>query len=76
MRHAVPPSNIVPRVPVNRSRPQSTASYNSLGILIWTGKYRVAKFQSLNKHFRLATEAHLMRRRHRPKSGNATSDLF
>ncbi|CAJ0609304.1 unnamed protein product [Cylicocyclus nassatus] len=30
MRHAVPPSNVVPRVPVNRSRPQSTASYNSL----------------------------------------------
>ncbi|RCN48425.1 hypothetical protein ANCCAN_05573 [Ancylostoma caninum] len=30
MRHAVPPANAVPRVPVNRSRPQSTASYNSL----------------------------------------------
>ncbi|VDP61283.1 unnamed protein product [Heligmosomoides polygyrus] len=30
MRHAVPPPSAIPRVVVNRSRPQSTASYNSL----------------------------------------------
>ncbi|PIO69359.1 hypothetical protein TELCIR_08815 [Teladorsagia circumcincta] len=30
MRHAVPPANVVPKVVVNRRRPQSTASHNSL----------------------------------------------